>query len=94
MIFRNPLAHFRGAELKEPILAQRAILGKQVRQLLLKHPEGMTREEMNALIPGAGCVVSHLRKTGFARMSPSNARMNGNRGELWFASEPKPFNND
>lgn len=92
MTFRNPLNRFRGAELKEPILRDRAILARDVRKLLLAHPEGMTRTELNAVIPGAGCVTEYLRKRGFARMSPSNAKANGTRGELWFASEPKAFN--
>lgn len=90
---RDPLNHWRGPELKEPVFKQRALLGKTVRKLLLAHPEGLTRTELNEKIPGAGCVTSYLRKAGFARMSPSNAKANGTRGELWFASEPKPFDN-
>lgn len=91
MTFRNPLSRWRGAELKEPLLKERALLGKRVRALLIAHPEGMTRTEMNAVIPEAGCAVDRLRKLGFVRMSPSNAKVNGTRGELWFASEPKPI---
>lgn len=89
MAFRNPLNHWRGGELKEPLLQARTLLAKRVRRLLLDHPEGMNREEMSAVIPGAGGVCEYLRKLGFARMSPSNAKVNGTRGELWFASEPK-----
>lgn len=88
MSFRNPLNHWRGPELKDPLIRDRALLGRKVRLLLAKHPEGMTRTELNAQIEGAGCVVSHLRKMKFAKMSPSNAKANGTRGELWFASSP------
>ena len=91
MTFRNPLNHWRGAELKEPLIIKRALLAKSVRMVLIQHPEGMTRTELNAIIQDAGSVLSHLRKLGFARMSPANAKVNGMRGELWFASEPKGF---
>lgn len=94
MTFRNPLNHWRGDELKEPLFVKRAMLGRRVRKLLLEHPEGMTRTELNARIGGAGGVCEYLRKSGFARMSPSNAAVNGTRGELWFASEPKPISMD
>lgn len=88
MSYKNPLNHWRGPELKEPLFKKRALLGKQVRRLLLDHPEGMTRTEMNTAIPGAGCVVEYLRRSKFVRMSPANAKVNTGRGELWFASEP------
>lgn len=92
--FRNPLARFRGPELKEPLFVKRAMLGKRVRKILLEHPEGLTRTELNERIEGAGNVCEYLRKSGFARMSPSNAKINGTRGELWFASEPPAIKMD
>ena len=90
--FKNPLNHWRGPELKEPLFKKRALFGREVRCLLAIHPAGMTRSELNAILPGAGGVLKYLRRAKFARMSPGNAKVNGKRGELWFASEPKPFN--
>ena len=94
MTFKNPLNHWRGPELKEPLFKVRAIRGREVRKVLLAHPEGITRSELNAILPGAGSALEYLRRAGFARFSPGNAKANGKRGELWFASEPKPFSDD
>lgn len=89
MTFQDPLNRWRGAELKDPLLAKRALLGREVRKVLAAHPEGLTRTELSALMPEAGEVLSWLRTRKFVRMSPSNAKVNGTRGELWFVSEPK-----
>ena len=89
MTFKNPLNHWRGGELKEPIIKSRALTAKAVRKALLAHPEGLTRTELNALVDDGGDSLRYLLRAGFARMSPSNAKANGNRGELWFAAEPK-----
>lgn len=89
MSFKNPLNHWRGAELKEPLIKNRALLGKEVRRILLQHPEGMTKREVDDALPNGGSVLWHLKKVGFARVSPWNKKKNGKRGELWFASEPR-----
>lgn len=90
MSYKNPLNHWRGAELKEPIIVKRSLLAKQVRFLLLAHPDGITRTELNRLLESSCYVLERLRRAGFARMSPGNAKANNGRGELWFAAEPKP----
>lgn len=92
MRFKSPLNHWRGGELKEPIIQSRALTAKAVRRVLLAHPGGLTATELNALIDRGSGSLHYLRKAGFARMSPSNAKANGNRGELWFAAEPKQEN--
>jgi hypothetical protein len=91
MTFKNPLHRFRGAELKEPIYKARATLGKEVRKLLAAHPEGMTNAEINEKIPDAWKVMNFLRRAGFAKERPWNAKDNPRRCNVWVASEPKPI---
>ena len=89
MAFKNPLNHWRGPELKEPLFKSRALLGKEVRKVLLAHPDGLTSMELNEILPGGGGALHFLRKAGFARLLTWNAKENVRRHDIWFASEPK-----
>lgn len=89
MAFKNPLNHWRGPELKEPLFKQRALLGKEVRKVLLAHPDGLTSMELNEILPGGSRSLWFLRKHGAARCLSWNAKENVRRHAIWFASEPK-----
>lgn len=89
MSYKNPLNRFRGAELKEPIFIKRATDAKKVRALLLQHPEGMSREQVNAVIPNGAASLNYLRRSGFAKESAWNSKNIGGKGALWFAAEPR-----
>ena len=88
MTFKNPLNHFRGAELKAPILKANALRAKAVRAYLLAHPEGSTRQDIVAALGDVGDSLHYLRKRRFARMTPWNKADNTRKTDLWFASDP------
>jgi len=88
MTFKNPLNHFRGAELKAPIFQQQALQAKRVRAHLLAHPEGQNRAEITAALGDIGDSLHYLRKRRFARMVPWNHGANQRKTDLWLASEP------
>lgn len=89
MPYKNPLNHWRGAELKEPLIQKRSLLAREVRKFLLAHPDGSTQEEVRiALGEESGYSLHYLRKRRFARVMAWNDKRNTRKAELWFASEP------
>lgn len=88
MSFKNPLNHWRGAELKAPILQEQALLAKKTRAFLLTHPQGSSEEEIRAALGDVGGSLHYLRKRKFARMMPWNKFENTKRVDVWFATDP------
>lgn len=75
-------------EIKEPVLVERALLARTVRQALRDNPDGLTSQQINGMIRGGGACLYRLRKLGFARLMSWNNKDNPTKRDTWFWDTP------
>jgi len=84
----TPINHWTPTEIKEPVLVERALLARTVRQALRDNPNGLTTAQLNGMIQGGSGCLHRLRKLGFARLMSWNNRDNPSKQDTWFWDTP------